>query len=366
MIEPSAGRGVVGWQRFTVLDGLRGVAAVAVVLYHANVGQRLPYLLPGAYLAVDFFFVLSGFVIAHAYGAALQTRRLTSASFLKIRAIRLGPLAYLGAFIGLAVVLLAPGSVAGDLRNNPLFPVIAATGLLLAPNIVPGVTPMYPLDTPLWSLFYEFLVNGAYVLVAPRLSTKLLAILLAGAGAGAVVALVGVHGEAYGGPARVCYPFFAGVLVHRLWRAGKRAPDIHPLALGAALIAAFFNPDVSPLLRTAVNGVCALVVFPLIVWIAASSTARGFWERVCDLSGEVSYPLYVIHFPLVLLITPFLVRLADPRAVVGALILSVTGLALLALWLSRMFDRPVRAALQRLLSRAAPPSPAAIEQSAAQ
>ncbi|HEY5107133.1 MAG TPA: acyltransferase [Caulobacteraceae bacterium] len=354
--SPSDADGRVSQQRFTVLDGLRGVAAIAVVLYHANLQLRLPYFLPRAYLAVDFFFVLSGFVIAHAYENGLRTRRLTSLAFLKSRVVRLAPLALLGSIIGLAILLLAPAAMGEDPRNNPLFPVIVVTGLMLLPDIVPGGTRMYPLNAPLWSLFYELLANAAYALIAPRLSTRALFVLVVGAAMATLIASLGAHGVMYASPARVAYPFFAGVLVYRLWRAGKRAPGIHPMALAALLCAAFLIPDSSPLLSTAVDAACVIAVFPLIVWIGASSAAKGFWKPACNLFGEMSYPLYVIHFPLMLVATLILVRIPDQRIALAALFLSVFGLAMLALWLSRVFDRPLRGALQRVVFRARTPA----------
>ena len=341
-------------QRFTVLDGLRGVAAVAVVLSHANLELRLPYLLPGAYLAVDFFFVLSGFVIAHAYESALEGRRLTGVAFLKLRAIRLGPLAYLGTLIGLAVVLLVPGAMGAGAKSSPQFPVIVTTSLLFLPNIVPGIVVMYPLNPPLWTLLYELIANVAYAIAAPRLSTKALALVLVVAAPPMVLATFGPHGANYAGFARVTYPFFAGVFLHRVWRAGKRAPAVHPMVLTAILVTAFFIPGGTPHLRSIVDVSCILVVFPLLVWIGASSIPRGFWKRACELSGEASYPLYVIHFPLVMLAALFLLRVPDHLAVFAFLVVMTTALAVLAIWLSRVFARPARAALQRAFSGTAP------------
>ncbi len=91
-------------QHYEILDGLRGVAAVTVVCFHlfeafatSHIDQRINH----GYLAVDFFFILSGFVVGYAYDDRWQ--RMSAWEFLKRRFIRLHPLVVLGALIGAAV-----------------------------------------------------------------------------------------------------------------------------------------------------------------------------------------------------------------------------------------------------------------------
>lgn len=87
-------------QHFEILDGLRGIAAVAVVIFHFMefaVPDYSKSFIAHAYLAVDFFFCLSGFVIAYAYDNKVQ--KLGALQFLKLRLIRLHPLVIIGSVL---------------------------------------------------------------------------------------------------------------------------------------------------------------------------------------------------------------------------------------------------------------------------
>jgi peptidoglycan/LPS O-acetylase OafA/YrhL len=83
--------------QFATLDGLRGVAAIAVTSLHFRF-ELGKFLLPHSYLAVDFFFVLSGFVLAYAYEDRLS-EGMKPIQFLRLRVIRLYPLYLIGTLI---------------------------------------------------------------------------------------------------------------------------------------------------------------------------------------------------------------------------------------------------------------------------
>lgn len=175
-----------GKQHFAVLDGLRGTAALLVVIFHVQgitvVFEGSKVLLHHAPLAVDFFFMLSGFVIGYAYDD--RWVRMSLRQFLTLRLVRLHPMLVLGMVLGLASYLLDP--FAGSLQQVPVERLIAvfALGLLALPSMtLPNRwTDTHPLNGPAWTLFQEYLGNIAYALVLRKLETRRLAILAAGAG----------------------------------------------------------------------------------------------------------------------------------------------------------------------------------------
>jgi peptidoglycan/LPS O-acetylase OafA/YrhL len=175
---------------YNILDGLRGVAALMVVWFHvfeafatSHVDQRINH----GYLAVDFFFILSGFVIGYAYDD--RWKRMTVREFVTRRFIRLHPMVVIGAVIG-AVMFYFQGCSVWDVSKVSVTMLLAAT--LMNACMIPatpgmeirGVTEMFPLNGPSWSLFYEYIGNILYALFIRRLPTKALAalVLLAGCG----------------------------------------------------------------------------------------------------------------------------------------------------------------------------------------
>jgi peptidoglycan/LPS O-acetylase OafA/YrhL len=283
--------------RFTVLDGLRGVAAVAVVLYHIGTASGARWLAPRGYLAVDFFFVLSGFVLAHAYGERLDDGRLTARGFLFARYRRLWPTALLGATIGLVVILTTPSN--GAMRSAPGFALVAILNLLLLPNPVPGIEGLYPLNPPHWSLLHELVANYVYAILAPVLRTRALATIVLFAGIGLGVATARSHGGNSLTLWRVAYSFFTGVLIYRLWKQDYR-PAASMFGLALILLVALLVPiGAHPEL---VDSCLTLIVFPLVVWHGASTRLQQWAARAAQISGAISYPLYAIHYPFIMLI----------------------------------------------------------------
>src|SRR5437016_4136883 len=147
---------------YVTLDGLRGVAALAVAILHTNINMGSAPWLPHAYLAVDFFFVLSGFVVAFAYDQKLLTD-MTFFGFMRVRLIRLSPMIVAGTILGAFYLLmrthLEPGAI-GYIAVAVLF------GVLLLPlDLVVG-TEQYPLNVPSWSLLFELISNVCYAALA--------------------------------------------------------------------------------------------------------------------------------------------------------------------------------------------------------
>lgn len=191
---------------YALLDGLRGVAALLVIVYHifegyAFAGGGLIETFNHGYLAVDFFFILSGFVIGYAYDDRWG-QNLTMKDFFKRRLIRLHPMVILGAVLGVATYCIQ-GCVQWDGTHVALSMVMLS--LLCAMCFIPAVPgigyevrgngEMFPLNGPSWSLFFEYIGNILYALFIRRLSTPVLAVLVAVLGVGyASFALLDVSG----------------------------------------------------------------------------------------------------------------------------------------------------------------------------
>ena len=316
--------------RFERLDGLRGVAALAVVLYHLP--GPLHALAPHGYLAVDLFFLLSGFVIAAAYECRLRTGMRLGA-FALVRLKRLWPLYGLGVVLGVFVFSLVR-TLRPDLPfvfpHMPLAAAIAMS-LLFVPQLAAYGGPAFPFNAASWSLSVEIFGNLAYASLARALRTPVLTVLSAvGLGGLALVAFqngdlnVGVSAtNLVGGYLRFLFAFPLGILLYRL--DGRLPQFALPawLPLGATALA--FSGALPDLL-------VAGIVFPLIL----IGSRRG--GPALGRAGALSYPLYILHPPLVVALTALVPPAALPVASVATLALAM-GAAALA---NRYFDRPVQ------------------------
>jgi peptidoglycan/LPS O-acetylase OafA/YrhL len=330
---------------------MRGIAAFAVILDHVS-STALRTWLPGRYLAVDFFFVLSGFVLAHAYGERLRTG-MSPWAFMKVRLIRLYPLYILGIALGLVLPVI------GALRGWEDAPLLSEAALIAffalfflpAPPLYSWTGGhLYPFDSPAWSLFFELVANSVYGFIARFLTWRAFAIGLPIAAA-LVAFTVLRHDDAEGpgwlwlhfdaGLARVIYCFFAGVLVYRVC-ATISVPAMPAWAAALALIAIFAVPAAG-LWRQGFDAFAALVLFPLLVAFASGAKVSGAVARLCATLGLLSYGVYVLHVPLRGLLSYGLetVNLGLPDGVLEVVL--VAGTAALAAWIAHhVYDTPVR------------------------
>lgn len=338
--------------RFVALDGLRGIAALAIVLYHGGTALGLTALATRAYLAVDFFFVLSGFVIAHAYQEKLVAGAMSPRDFLRVRIVRLWPLAALGGAIGAVASVVAPRAMGNGASASPAFGLLVASALLLVPNVGSSVSGAYPLNPPIWSVAYELAANYVYGLFARRLTSRRLAAIALVGGVALVVATVADNGANNLNPARVVYSFAVGVLLYRAFARGTRAPIVRPSVLAFALVAALFLPDVPGVSHGVLDAALIVLVFPAIVWIGASCAGTGRTGRVSALSGEASYPLYAVHYPIIVGCLGAISPTAS-RAVILPALVGLTALATISsIIIARVYDAPIRSALTRVSLRA--------------
>jgi len=340
--------------RYETLDALRGVAALAVVMFHLGVVKLEPGVMPHGYLAVDFFFVLSGFVIAHAYGRAL-TGGLGFGAFFRKRLVRLYPLAAAGVLMGLAVLLLKWRLFPDRVDSLPQIAASGGLNLLMLPTPFGGPAShheLFPGNGAMWSLFFELLVNLAWAAWLVRLRSRWLIAILALGGAGVVYSDLAHETGCLGntvetfpaGFARVFYGFTLGVLLHR-HQDRLRARS---LAWGAPLLVALLVIVVaSPVSSIAWDVIGTLLVLPAIIAVGVSQRSP---PRVAKLLGDMSYPIYVLHFPILAVTSGLrqsVLSQVNVHILSTAAVLAVLGASWVAL---KAYDEPVR----RMLSRAAP------------
>nr|WP_321983562.1 acyltransferase [uncultured Lichenicoccus sp.] len=343
--------------RYELLDGLRGLAAVAVMFYHFDRRAGGPVWVPHGWLAVDFFFMLSGFVLAHSYSARLPG--MTLLRFLHLRAMRLLPLSMLGVLLGAGYFLLRWAAQAPTPDDVSHVTVATVLNLLLIPNLQPGgVTGdwLFPGNNVLWSLMLEVLVNivwaaiviytGKALLSALSLAAALLLVMLAHQNASLNLGFT--WGTLPGGAARTMFGFFVGVLLWQVRPLPVPSRTI-PWVASFALVAVFCIPDT----HWQVDLLMVLVALPAILWLSIGVEYRP--ERAgMRLLGEISYPLYVIHMPILMLLAGWLKQHRPDLH--GSAWIDLAALPiLLGAWLAqRYYDQPVRRFLER--GRRSPPA----------
>ena len=365
--------------RYEVLDGLRGVAALMVVAFHlfeyysgGPVGQIINH----GYLAVDFFFVLSGFVVGYAYDD--RWGKMTMTDFFKRRLTRLHPMLIAGGLFGLAMFYFGACTEFPLIDKTPWWQAVLM--FLLGCTMIPASASMdirgwqetYPLNGPQWSLMLEYCANIVYAFVLRRLPTAVLWVLVLVAAyftldlglslntLGDMPADVYSEGSFIGGwgiegwqlhvaLVRVCFPFLAGLLIARhrkfitvnngFWWCALVLVVLQSLPrLGGADQGLFW-----------VNGLyealCIIVVFPLVVMVGAGvRSTTGVTQKTCKFLGDISYPIYIIHYPLIYMQMAWVSSHRD--APLGTHVMVNVSLFVLAVALAyamlRLYDEPVR------------------------
>lgn len=361
---------------YELLDGLRGVAAILVVFYHIFEGFSFAELTNGAgsglittlnhgHIAVDFFFILSGFVISYAYDNRWQ--EMSTWQFFKRRLIRLHPMLIMGALIGFAAFAFV-GFERWDGTTTPMSWVMIA--LLLTMFMIPAVPgvpyevrgngEMFPLNGPAWSLFFEYVGNILYALFIRRLSTRMLAVLTVLLGAvHARFFLFDVSGYGmigvgwtidevnfWGGLVRMLFPFTLGMWLSRTFkpRKVKGAFWICSIALIALFAVPYIASEGKINLNCLYEYICIAFIFPLIVWLGACGSSKGTTGKLNKLLGDISYPLYIVHYPIMYIFYAWLIEkqvytLGD---CLGTALLVVVASIILAFLCLKLYDEPVR------------------------
>jgi peptidoglycan/LPS O-acetylase OafA/YrhL len=334
---------------YPILDGLRGVAAILVVLFHlieAHWHDFSIHPIHHGYLAVDFFFLLSGFVVGYAYDDRWEYMSLWA--FFKIRLIRLHPLVILSVIIGTICFWFDPYTN-GQAHTSflKLLGVMLISFTLLPSPDIRGWGETHSLVGPSWSLLQEYIANVIYGLFGQKMSKIVLSILVAISGIVLTAVLV-ERGEIATGWAystfwiaivRMMFPFFAGLLLFRL---GYIIPIRHAFIVCSLLLLVLFC---LPYFKY--NGLyeaaCIIIAFPIIVAMGLSGQMQGGVAKICQFFGDISYPIYITHYPIIYIYTAWVEK--EKPAVEQAVLVAVGAfflMVLIAYASLKLYDVPVR------------------------
>jgi len=356
---------------YPILDGLRGVAAMLVVVFHifeAHSSGHLDQIINHGYLAVDFFFLLSGFVIGYAYDDRWGS--LTVRGFFKRRLVRLQPMVVMGMVIGAIAFYFQDSAIWPAIHTVPVWKMLLI--MLIGCTLIPvpvsmdirGWQEMHPLDGPGWSLFFEYIANILYALFVRKFSKTALWVLMILTGAALVHYTVTCKsGDVIGGWSidalqlrigftRMMYPFFAGLLLSRTVKLTRVSHAF--LWCSLLLFIVLATPRIGGEKHLWMNGLyeslVIIGVFPLIVYLGAGGEMKSTaGARVCKFFGDISYPIYITHYPLIYIYTGWVSDhkgMGFQRAFPFALATFVSAVAI-AYTSLKLYDEPVRRWLQR-------------------
>lgn len=366
---------------YELLDGLRGIAAILVLFYHIfegfsfaeltnNAGDGIIRTLNHGHIAVDFFFILSGFVISYAYDD--RWTKMSTWQFFKRRLIRLHPMVIMGAIIGFATFAFVGfqswngSSISAEWVLIALFlSMLMIPAIPGAPYEVRGNGEMFPLNGPAWSLFFEYIGNILYALFIRRFSTKVLAaftIVLGVMHAWFFIGnisgydMVGVgwtidEYNFFGGLVRMLFPFSMGMLLARTFKPGKIKGAFWICSV--MLVAVFSVPYIASSSSISLNSLyevaCIIIVFPTIVWLGASGQCDNKTAIINRSLGDISYPLYIVHYPIMYIFYKWLIenRYYSLSDCPGTALLVVVSSILLAQLCLKLYDEPTRKWLAR-------------------
>jgi len=337
-------------QHFNILDGLRGIASLAIVAFHflefvyTDLSKNF---LAHGFLAVDFFFCLSGFVIAYAYDDRIG--KMGIMEFFKSRIIRLHPLVIFGSVLGLLTFFFDPfGGSAAQYSIGKITLIFVSSALLIPfPAMEERAFNLFGLNAPSWSLFWEYVANIAYAFVLYKIARKYLIVLT-------LIAAVILFSVAYrsgsllggwagtnfwDGGARIFYSFLAGLLIYRSnWIIKNKLGFV---GLSILLLFAFLMPfgNYSWLSETLV----VLFYFPLLVSLGAGTMATQGLNKLCIFSGKISYPLYMTHYAAIWMFGNYYIAYKPKGFELAAIIIGgIVALVSLAYLTMILFDIPVR------------------------
>jgi len=290
-------------QHFEILDGLRGVAALAVVIFHFMewiFTDPSKNFIGHGFLAVDFFFCLSGFVIGYAYDDRIA--KMGIAKFFLSRMIRLQPLVIAGSVLGLLAFLFDPFGGHTELYSTGKIILTFLCSILMIPYpvIADRGFNLFSFNAPAWSLFWEYVANIVYGFVLYRIRRGFLLLLtIISALALCFVAyrsgnlLGGWSGPTFwDGSARISYSFLAGLLIYRSnWIIKNK---IGFIGLALLLLLAFVMPSSN--WNWLSEPLIVLFYFPLLIALGAGASLSGSLKKLCAFSGNISYPLYMTHY----------------------------------------------------------------------
>jgi peptidoglycan/LPS O-acetylase OafA/YrhL len=336
---------------FEILNGLRGLAAIVVVIFHFMeiiITDFSKNFISHGYLAVDFFFCLSGFVVAYAYDNRIAGMGIKT--FIKLRLIRLQPLVIIGSILGLFTFLFDPYSnlyaIYGFKETALLF--ITSTFLIPYPVVSERYFNLFNLNAPSWSLFWEYVANLVYVVVLFKVTKKILPILVVLAAAGLFYVsynsgnLLGgwSGGTFFDGLARISFSFLIGMLIFRSNWILKNKLGL--LGMSTLLLLAFLTPY-NEQWNWLVDFVIVTLYFPLLVALGAGATLVSKYYKINKFSGDISYPLYMTHYPFMWVFANYVAVTTPSNTELNFVIpISIVLLVSFAYFVTIFLDFPIR------------------------
>lgn len=351
---------------YLALDGLRGVAALIVLAYHlfeSFATSQIDQIVNHGYLAVDFFFVLSGFVVGFAYDDRFKGQKMSNKEFVKRRLIRLQPMVVLGTIIG-AICFYFAELETWDVNSVGITALLWATllNMLLIPVApryeIRGNGEMYPLNGPSWSLFFEYIGNLIYMWFLRKLSTKALTSFVVVIAIGlAYFAIEGSFGgigagwtmdtpNMIGGSLRVLFSFSMGLLISRKFKPLDIKGGFWIASI--VLIALLGMPRIGGQDYFWMNGlyeaICVLIVFPFLVVLGASDQSKDVvTKHISKFLGDLSYPLYMVHYPFLYLYYSYVkVNALTFQESLPQAALFYFGSIIVAILALKLYDEPIR------------------------
>lgn len=343
-------------QHFDTLDGLRGVAALAVVIFHfmefVYMDNYSKNFIGHGYLAVDFFFCLSGFVVAYAYDNRIM--RMGLKEFFKSRFIRLQPLVVIGSVLGLIGFYLDPFDAHTITYSFGKMLLIIFCSILVIP--FPAMEDRYynlfGLNCPAWSLFWEYIANILYAFILCRLNRRIVLILLLPAAILLdIVAyksgnLAGGWGKDnfWDGGARLFYSFLAGMVIYRFnWIIKNK---IGFLGVAFLLSIAFLMPYCK--YNWLAEYLVVILYFPLLVSLGAGTVSSQHVKKMSVFLGNISYPLYMTHYVGIWIFGHYYLNYKPdmPKTVV-VIVVGIFALVGLAYLVMKFYDMPIRKYFKR-------------------
>lgn len=350
--------------RYVTLDLMRGLAALAVLVFHMNymLGTETHVIAKG-YLAVDFFFILSGFVIAANYHVSVRPA-LGWRDFISARVARLWPLFILSTLAGFVAVTMKATRDFGYFDAPDVYFSLALNAAML-PSFIQnyGVDRLFYFNAASWSIFFEITVNLLFLGILRHLGLVPLFSLSC-----LFAVLLGLAGQAHGsldggltaatfhlGTLRVLFGFTTGMVLylsHRRsnWKTGA------PIAAGAVVVLC-----ASFLVSGGWLADCLFVIFvyPLLVLLGAGGRLGGTLERAGSWLGDISYSVYLLQTPA-MLFASWLCKQLIGRKIAEfapwsglAFVLALLGASYLC-W--RYFELPARNRLRKWLNAPSRPS----------
>jgi len=321
-------------QRLYWLDAGRGLAAIAVMLYHYQVFLGTVELFKYGYLAVDLFFMMSGYVLVYAYGEKMA-EGMSTLRFMVVRIIRLYPLSDIIAIL---------------IQN-----------LFFLPTYIKDVVPngIFPFSPAAWSLSAEMVLSVLYGLGIWKFREKALVWLIAITFAICVFFALRFGTFDYGFDQKSFHPalfrataeFSLGVLLYKKFSHIRMKQNwVQPALLSVIMIIlVLLKPN------WMISIISLGILFPLFLTLQPSRNLTGMSAKVCTELGRISYPVYLLHTPVLLWgAGAFKVFKGDnfeasaPWLGIALMVATIV----LSFMVAKLFDEPIRRLLNKYIKRA--------------